>query len=344
TVHIHRGAAAMREGDLDRALAEYRTAADLDPESPKAFYNLGSVMLQKGDREEARKHFEEAVELDPDYRDAHVNLAGLYAEAGEWERAAEHYGEAVRIDPLDYSARAGRAAALAQGGRTADARRELEALLAEAPKSLSDVRLQARLELAGLAEGSGEPAAAAEHYRAALELDPGLRPAVIGLGRALARSGSFQAAAEIYGRAVDLEPEDVEARFGRAMALLLGGDAAAARSALEEDLRALPDAVPLAHLLARVLATAPDPEVRDGARAVELAGRVMSEQQTLTHAETLAMAYAEAGELERAAEWQARVLERAQAGGAPPGAVESIRRRLEGYRRGEPVREPWEGP
>lgn len=344
TVHIHRGSAAMREGDLERALSEYRTAAELDPENPKARYNLGSVMLQKGDRDAARKHFEEAVELDPDYRDAHVNLAGVYAEAGEWRRAAEHYGEAVRIDPLDYTARVGRAAALAQGGRTADARRELEALLDEAPKSLPDVRLQARLELAGVAESSGEPAVAAEHYRAALELDPKLRPAVIGLGRALARSGSFQAAAETYGRAVALDPEDVEARFGRAMAFLLGAEAAAARSTLEEDLRALPGAVPLAHLLARVLATAPDPEVRDGARAVELAGRVMTEQQTLAHAETLAMAYAEAGDFERAAEWQARILERAQSAGAPPGAVEPIRRRLEGYRRGEPVRAPWEGP
>lgn len=343
SIHIHRGAAAMREGDLDRALAEYRRASELDPESPKARYNLGSVMLKKGDRDAARKHFLGAVELDPDYRDAHVNLAGMYAETDDWERAAEHYGEAVRIDPLDYTARVGRAVALARAGRAGRAREELESLLAEAPRSLPDVRLRSHLELAALADGSGEPALAAEHYRAALELRPELYSAVIGLGRALARSGDFRAAAEAYGGAVAQDPSDVEARFGRAMALLLGGDAAGARNALEEDLRALPDAVPLTHLLARVLATAPDPAVRDGARAVELAGRVMARQQSLAHAETLAMAYAEAGDFDRAAEWQARVVERARAGGAPPAAREAMSRRLEGYRRGEPVRSPWEG-
>lgn len=344
SIHIHRGSAAMAKGDLDRALSEYHAAVEADPESPKAHYNLGAVMLEKGDPARARAHLERAVELDPDYRDAHVNLAGMFAEAGEWRRAAEHYGEATRIDPLDYAARVGRAVALAREGRKELAAEELRGLLAEAPESLPEVRARAHLELAALAEEAEDPAAAARHYRATVELDPARLPGHLGLARSLARSGELAAATDAYERAIALDPSDLDARFGRAMALLLGGDPARARAALEEDLESLPEAVPLTHLLARLLATAPDPSVRDGVRAVELARKVFQKAPGMDHAETLAMAHAEAGDFQRAVEWQGRVLERARTQGAPAQVLESLRRRLERYRRGEPERSPWEGP
>jgi hypothetical protein len=136
------------------------------------------------------------------------------------------------------------------------------------------------------------------------------------------------------------------------MALILGGRHEDARRALES---ALSDgagaggggglggdaALPLAHLLARLLATAPDPEVRDGARALALAGQVFEASPNLDHAETLAMAYAETGNLQEAVAWQRRVLTRAESQGRPAPMLEAIRTRLTRYERGEPERSPW---
>ena len=345
SVQIHRGTAAMKAGDLDRALAEYRAAAELDPQDPKAHYNLGVVMLRKGERERAIRHLERAVELDPGYRNARVNLAAAHAESGDWARAAEQYGEAVRIDPLDHAARLDWATALERSGRGGRAVEELDALLAQVPDSRPQVKARAHLQRAVLAESAGRQDLAAEHYRAAVELDPALRPAWVGLGRARAQAGELGDAAAAFDRAVELDPADPEARFGRAMALLLGGTYARAREVLEDDLAELAEAaetgaLPLAHLLARLLATAPQEAVRDPGRAVDLALRVFEAERSLGHAETVAMAYAAAGDFDRAVEWQSRVLERAGPG-SPPELVERARRRLALYQAGRPVLEPW---
>lgn len=340
SVHIHRGTAAMKEGDLDRAFQEYQTAAELDPKDAKAQYNLGAVMLQRGRRDDAIPYLEHAVELDPDFRNAHVNLAAIYAASGDWARAAEHYGEAVRIDPLDSEAHLDWARALARDGKLERASEEIETLLGELPENRPKLRATATLELAALDERTDKPEAALEHYRAAAALDPSSRPAQLGLARSLGRSGDFAAAADAFSQAIALDPSDLGARYGRAMALLLGGQPANARDALEQDLNDSPGTLPLLHLLARVLATASDPAVRDGQQALKLALQVFGEQKNLAHAETVAMAYAEIGDFDQAIAWQQRVLDRAGPG-SPPELVARARQRLALYQAGQPVREPW---
>jgi hypothetical protein len=81
--------------------------------------------------------------------------------------------------------------------------------------------------------------------------------------------------------------------------------------------------------------------VRDGARALALAGQVFEASPNLDHAETLAMAYAEIGNLQEAVAWQRRVLTRAESQGRPAPMLEAIRARLARYERGEPERSPW---
>jgi hypothetical protein len=124
------------------------------------------------------------------------------------------------------------------------------------------------------------------------------------------------------------------------MALILSEDYRRARQILEEALIAFPGHLPLSHLLARLLATAPDPAVRDGTLAVELALAAYEEGGTVDEGETVAMAWAEAGDFEQALTWQRRML--AQVGaGEPLARVGQIRRRLALYENGQPCRAPW---
>jgi hypothetical protein len=68
----------------------------------------------------------------------------------------------------------------------------------------------------------------------------------------------------------------------------------------------------LQHLLARLLAAAPDAAVRDGRRALDLALALHRVAPAVAAAETVAMAYAEVGDFTQALAWQ----EHAQSAGA----------------------------
>lgn len=338
--HVKAGNRAMKNGDVELAVESYRTAVEADPEDALAQYNLGFALAHLGRADEAESQFRKAIELDPDYRNAHFNLASTLSKEGRWEEAAEHYRKAYEIDPEDRQAHLELARSLAALGRTEEAAKELEAVISEAESYEAPLAAEAHTVLAALLEAQGRPDDAAEHYRRAQALDPESIGALRGLAVLLGRQGRFGEAAAQLDRVIELEPENLEVRFGRAMALIFGGRDADARRALESDLRAVGEAPPLVHLLARLLATSSDPQVRNGEVAIRLAVHAFRQQGSLDRIETVAMAWAEAGNFDNAADWEQRVINIAERNGRPEVA-ERARRRLAGFRRGEPVRSPW---
>jgi tetratricopeptide (TPR) repeat protein len=338
--HVKAGNRAMEAGDLEQAAEHYREAVEADAEDALAQYNLGFVLARLGRREEAESRFRRAIELDPDYRNAHFNLASTLAEQGRWEEAAEHYRRSYEIDAEDRLAHLEWARALVALGRTEEAEDALRQVIGETRSYERPIAAEAHALLAALLEGRGLPAEAAEHYRRAAELDPESVSAHRGLAGLLGRQGRFGDAAGHLERVVELEPENVEARFGRSMALIFGERYADARRALEADLAAVGEAPPLVHLLARLLATSPEPSVRDGELALKLAVHAFRQQGSLDRIETVAMAWAEAGNFEHAVEWEQRAVNIAERRGRHDVA-ERARSRLAALRRGEPIRSPW---
>ena len=76
-----------------------------------------------------------------------------------------------------------------------------------------------------------------------------------------------------------------------------------ARQRLGEALQILPESASVAHLLARLLASAPVERVRDGERALELVRALPAFSdagEKIQRADTLAMAYAELGRFDEA--------------------------------------------
>ncbi len=76
---IELGHAARRGGRPDEALAHYRNAVALAPDSAEANGVCGLMLLQMDRVTEAAPHLERAVDLDPSLPAAHLNLAELRA-------------------------------------------------------------------------------------------------------------------------------------------------------------------------------------------------------------------------------------------------------------------------
>jgi cytochrome c-type biogenesis protein CcmH/NrfG len=101
-----------------------------------------------------------------------------------------------------------------------------------------------------------------------------------------------------------------------------------------------PDQPAFPHALARLLAASPDPQVRDGRRALDLVQALAEEHQMTSVAETMAMALAERGQFAQAVEWQ-RV---AMSGATAAGQFEVAQRMaasLALYILQKPCRTPW---
>jgi cytochrome c-type biogenesis protein CcmH/NrfG len=158
--------------------------------------------------------------------------------------------------------------------------------------------------------------------------------ALVQLGAVCLEEGNLAAAHEHYSRALMLSPERSAARVGAGLALVrLGHRGRALRVLLGGPDESLdPQAAVLA---ARLLAASPEPELRDGKRAHELARRAWEAEPTLSAAESMAMAEAEEGRFESAVAWQ-----REASGAAGPGHP-WVATRLALYAAGRPVREPW---
>ncbi len=367
------GVQAMKAGRFEDAADLFLAAREERPQDHLVDYNLALAYLRSGRRELALEALAASVEKKPDFRNGHFNLGSLAAEDGRYSEAEAHFGRAHAIDPDDQAAHLEWATALSRTGQEARAAAELESLLTRAPQltaawlrlgairlgagqeeaaarsfgrvldgdASAEERAEAHAGLGRLAELAGDWQAAVEHFTAAV----GQRPSAetrLALATGLGRAGRFAEAAEQFSRVIEARPEALEPHFGRAMALLLGERYPAARQALEGSLERHAGSVPLRHLYSRLLATAPDDEVRDGDRALALATEVFRASQTLEHAETVAMALAESGRFDEAREWQRRVVEEARRG-AGPAALGAAERRLELYEHGEPCRAPWLG-
>ncbi len=184
----------------------------------------------------------------------------------------------------------------------------------------------------------GDLEAAIAKYREALEIVPDLHGARFALARLFAGLSRFEEARAEFRVLVAANPQDIASRRGEATALILLERWTEARQNLEESMRVVvPRDGQLAHLLARVLASAPDGAARGGSLALELAMWVYDVQKKTAIGETVAMAFAEIGEFERAVNIQGKMVEIVEPSGNEP-LLALMRERLDAYTRQQPWR------
>ena len=280
----------------------WRDTVAKNPEAWMAHLNLGSRLAMRRELDDAEEAYRQCLRVRPGQPLAHYGLAKVCAWREDFQDAVYHFNRAVDSSPDFTDAHYELARALQRLGRVHDAVRHYRQAI-----RIDFRHTPAHYALAGLLEGQGDLAGALDHYAAALQHAPDFAPARFALGRVTLAQGRARQAVAHFREALALRPDWPE----------------------------------VLNALAWIHATSPDPDLRDGPRAVELAERAsrLADNRAPAVLDTLAAAYAEVGRWDRAVETAERAAQLADEAGRTPLADE-VRDRLALYRAQKPYRTP----
>jgi tetratricopeptide (TPR) repeat protein len=256
----------------------------------------GHAAFRAGRYAEAADAFRRAVEAAPQSTTARVDLGSALGELGEVDAAIAEYEKVLDLAPANETALFNAGLLYARQGELRKARVHLRTAAQLEPKDAA-----VRLRLADVHWMLRELDDALLHYRAAAELEPPGELPCVGEAQVLASLSRF----------------------------------ADARDRLEECLEQVPTSGLLAHALSRLLAMGPELDVRDGERALDLAGKVYEALPGAAHAEVVAAAHAELEQCDDAVSWQQRAIDSSN-----EATVGSRRQVLALYQAGAPCRYP----
>jgi TolB-like protein/cytochrome c-type biogenesis protein CcmH/NrfG len=119
---------AFRQGDLDRAAAEFEQLLSISPGDADARIGYASILRLQGRTEQARRLIKEAIRLNPSFPSAYQRELGkVEFVQGNYEATEEMIGQVLEVDSLDYASRWYLVAAIALRGNVTEATRILQA-------------------------------------------------------------------------------------------------------------------------------------------------------------------------------------------------------------------------
>jgi tetratricopeptide (TPR) repeat protein len=261
----------------------------------------GRLALEARRYNEAIDEFHQAIKANRNSLAAHVNLGMALSQTGDLKGAAEHFEEALRIDPQNTNAHYNLAILLAKENKHVPAIAHLQDILSVAPK------------------------------------DAGAR---FFLAQELLRAERPEEALREFSRVAEAEPDNEEALLAQVTLLQQQRQFKQALERLKVAHAQYPQKVRTAELLAYLFAAAPQFDLRDGNRSLEIAQEIFNANGSSEHGALVALALAELGRCAEAAEWQRRTI--ASARQEHKTDLVQLSADLKLYERGQPCRPPGE--
>ncbi len=103
-----RGNFYKEQGNLTRALEDYKTAIRLKPDFAKAFYNRALLREKMGDAAGAIVDYSDVIRFNSKHSKAYNNRGTLFQHIGKIDRALSDFDTAIRINPFSPEAYANR--------------------------------------------------------------------------------------------------------------------------------------------------------------------------------------------------------------------------------------------
>ncbi len=297
---VDRAMIHLSHKSYDEAIADCNAALRQEPAGyARASYCRALAYMEKNDNDQAILDVSDAIKGNPHDPDYLVTRALLFYRAMEHQLALSDCDAALEIEPEHQKALTVRSLVNSALGETQSALMDAQrALHGGAPNALI---LTAR---------------AAAFY--------GLRENALAL--------------RDCNLAIDWSPDLVDAYLVRAMVRMTLGETEKAAEDVQEALGLAPQHLLTQCTSAWLYATSPDDSIRDGSKALTLAKRVCEgrDERMPNLLDTLAAAYAEVGDYEKAVSVQTRALSHPD---YPSTLIEEARMRLKKYRNSEPWRE-----
>ena len=315
--HYGLGEIALSGRNYSEAIQHFDQVLEQVPSANRVHYSLAMAYRGLGDVERAKAHLalqgtvgvrvsdplvdglQELIEGER----VHLARGKLAFEAKRYAEAAEEFRKAVVAKPNSATARINLGAALSQLGDRIGAIDQIEQAL-----SIEPGKLNAHYNLAILLAGQDLHERAITHLQSALKLEPNDSSVRYFLGRELVKVGRPEEALAEFSRVVQADPNNEDALLEQVKLLHRKGEFKQALDILEKAHARYPQNGRTEIILAYILATSPALELRNGARALELAQHVYQATAAPPHGVLVMLALAELGRCREAGDWQQRLI------------------------------------
>lgn len=345
------GKVALLERQYGAAVKYFTQALIREPQASSIHYQLAMAYRGLGDLPRMQEQLQARGDVEPTIQDplmdeinalkqgkfGFLERGNLAMRESRFADGVTAYRQMVHLDPSDPLPYKYLGIALARSGKPEEALKVYEHSLQLDPSNAT-----VHYNIGILLIQTRQEEQAIPHFQQSLQLDPGLVAAHFQLANIFMRKRNDADAEREYGIVVSLEPQNGFACLMQAMAAVHSSSYARGRRLLEEASAAFPADAAIANALARLLAAAPDPAVRDQNHALRIVETLVSNEQgdALEVGITLAMALAAVGRFQEAAGYQQAIIKQLEAS-RQNELARSLRQNLARYQQGKGCPMPW---
>lgn len=330
------------KGDFNKAIEYFQQAIKIKPKFADSYNNLGFVMRKQNNVKQAIEYFRMAIKLKPDLAGAYTNLGLAMQAQGNYDEAIANLSRAVQLQPDEIKPRSDLTNALILSGKLNDAAEQLRRIIKMRPDTVSSMNTLALL-IANHPEIKGRDVNEAVRLaRRACELTNDSNAVYLKtLAIIYSSAGRYSEAADNAEAALNIDPNLVSAHKALEVALLAGGHFRKAVVHMKRFLEIDPNNIDTKNNLAWILATSPDPNIRNPSEAIRFAQETCKATnfKAPNALDTLAAAYASDGRFADAVETAQKAINLADDANQPQ-LKSTIQDRLGFYTQGKPYIDP----